>query len=84
MCLSVLDMDCVSFLLSSVHTECVSGVGGKALSKTEQVMGVEWVNRQEDWKRCKTGDRAEKQRQQGSSPEIEYQHPATATAPAYI
>lgn len=47
----------------------------------KQVMGPEWMNTQEDYKRCKAED-GEKQGQQGSSPEVLNQHRATATASA--
>lgn len=48
---------CVTILLKSVHswTQC-SDRRARAMSKTEQVMGVEWMNRHEDRGRCKAGD----------------------------
>lgn len=66
-------MDRITILLKSVRswTQC-RGRREWAMSKTEQVMGAEWMNRQEARKRCKA-EEWQKQRQQGTSPEIEYQ-----------
>lgn len=48
---------CVTILLKSVHswTQCRDR-REQAMSKTGQVTGVEWMNRQEDRERCKAGD----------------------------
>lgn len=48
---------CVTILLKSVHswTQCRDR-REQAMSKTGQVTGVEWMNRQEDGERCKAGD----------------------------